>query len=204
LRHACRGETHKGAGGEAVEGCEEDDGYVASRGEPEAEDEDAGEETHDDHGVKAAYAIRDPAGKGTPEDGDGVEDGEHVGGEARAHAVGLGVEDDVVEGEEDAKEEEEGCENDEEEGELAQGRDELAEGPGCGIWGKAGADGEVGVNEEAEDEEGGGAHGPAEGGLGNEALDHDGEDDTAERGARDHDTVGKGPVLLEPGPYRGH
>jgi len=201
LRHACRGETHKRAGREAVEGCEEDDGDVASRGEPEAEDEDAGEETHEDHGIEAAYAIRDPAGKGTSEDRDGVQDGEHVGGEAHAHAVGLGVEDDVVEGEEDAEEEEEGCEDDEEEGELAQGGDELAEGPGCGVWGKAGADGEIGVDEKAKDEEGGGAHGPAEGGLVDEALDHDGEDYTTERRARDHDAEGKGAIFLEPGPY---
>lgn len=164
LRHARRGEAHEGAGGKAIEGCEEDDGYVATGGEPEAEDEDTGKETHGNHGIETAYAIRDPAGKGTPENRDGVEDGEQVGGEARAHAVGLGVEDDVIEGKEDTEEEEEGCEYEEEERKLAQGGDELVERPRFGAGGEAGADGEIGEDEKAEDEEGGGAHGPAEGG----------------------------------------
>lgn len=106
LGDARGGEADEGAGGKAVEGGEEDDGHVAARGEPEAEDERAGEEGHEDHGVEAAQLVGDPAGERAAEDGDRVQDGEHVGGQARAHAVCLGVEDDEVEGEEDAEEEE--------------------------------------------------------------------------------------------------
>lgn len=78
------------------------------------------------------------------------------------------------------------------------------EGPRFGAGGEAGADGEIGEDEKAEDEEGGGAHGPAEGGSDHQALEHDGEDHTAERRARGHDAEGKGSVLLEPSPHRGN
>lgn len=61
-----------------------------------------------------------------------------------------------------------------------------------------GADGEVGHDEEGQDEECAGSHGPREADLADEARDHDGEDDAAEGRAGCEDAERGAALLVEP------
>ena len=55
----------KGAGAEAIEGGEDDDGSVRAGGEPESEDNDAAEVGHYNHDVEAAEAVSEVSGENT-------------------------------------------------------------------------------------------------------------------------------------------
>ncbi len=70
MRDEGRGEGYEGAAAEAEEGGEEDVRDVAAGGEPEAEDQEGGEDGGGDHGVEAAGFVGDVAGDGAAEDGD--------------------------------------------------------------------------------------------------------------------------------------
>lgn len=65
-------ERNEGAATKAVESREEDDGDVASGGNPKGEHQDRAEVCSYDHGVKAAHAVGDVAGDCAAEDGDCV------------------------------------------------------------------------------------------------------------------------------------
>lgn len=53
----CRRESNAGTGTDTKESGEQDYGSVARSGQPEAEDHDSGECSHDDHHVEAAYFV---------------------------------------------------------------------------------------------------------------------------------------------------
>ena len=58
-------ESDAGAGTDTEESGEQDEGCVARGREPEAEDEDGGECTHDNHHIKAAYFVGKRIGDST-------------------------------------------------------------------------------------------------------------------------------------------
>ena len=67
-RDACaegRREPDTGAGSNTEESCEQDVGYITRGREPEAEDEDSGECSHNNHHIKAAYFVGKRIGDST-------------------------------------------------------------------------------------------------------------------------------------------
>lgn len=76
MREDRRAHGYEGAGGEAVEHAEDDDGRVAARGEPEGQHDDGAEEGGEDHGVVAPDSVGEDAGEDAAEDGGRVEDGD--------------------------------------------------------------------------------------------------------------------------------
>lgn len=63
---------------------------------------------------------------------------------------------------------------------------------------REGRDGEVTDDEEGEEDEGDGTHGPAEADHGDESVDHDGKCDAADAAAGGEDTVGGAALGCEP------
>jgi hypothetical protein len=68
LGDARGGDGDKRAGGEAIEGAEQDDGDGAAGGQPECQDKDRGEGGGGDQSVEATVAVGDDAGDDAAED----------------------------------------------------------------------------------------------------------------------------------------
>lgn len=63
-----RRESDAGTGANTEESGEQDNEYIARGWEPQAEDEDSGERSHDDHYIEAAYFVGERIGDSTAED----------------------------------------------------------------------------------------------------------------------------------------
>lgn len=204
LSDECRCETDVSARGEAKDDGKDDNAGCVLDGDPDDETEEGGDEGDDDHDVVATHLVGNDSGDDASEDAHGVEDGEEVGDQLLRHACGLGLEEDVVEGEEHSPHEEEEADDGDGQAGLLEAGNVLLEDERLGLRGQSRLDRQARDGQEEEEQKGHGTHHPGEADLLDHLVHHDGQNHAAHRGARDHDAKGRGAALEEPRHERRH
>ncbi|KAL8987484.1 MAG: hypothetical protein Q9177_003306 [Variospora cf. flavescens] len=111
----------------------------------------------------------------------------------------FGREDYEGEWQEHAEKEQERCEDDQGKRRIPEGIDEFHKAPRFWRRRQARSHGQVGVKQQPQQQESDTAHGPGETRAIDDTVDHDREDDAAERASGSHDAEGESAALEEPG-----
>jgi hypothetical protein len=104
----------------------------------------------------------------------------------------------IIDRDEDAVSETEEAAEEEEEFHLVEGLDHLSARHGLRAWRMESADGEIGDDEEEEDQKGADSHGPPIADLLDKMGDHDGEDDTTDTGTGGENAECSATLEIEP------
>lgn len=180
LGHERSDEGDVGAGAETEEGSKGNDSTLSLAGDPKGKDPDGCEIADKDKDVVLSNLVTQDTRDDTSKETGRVEDGDKVVDNAGLQTDLKRLDWKVVDRDIHAKGEEEETENDKHELWLTERLHHLSLAHVLGVRGVQSLDGEVGNDEQAENQEATGAHGPAKTNLLDHPANHDGEDNTTD------------------------
>lgn len=202
--HQRRNQRHVRARAETEQHGESNQRAIRVRRDPERQHPDTGQVADHHEDVVLSNLVTKNAREDTSKQRSSVEDSDKVLRQVRAHACLEGLHLDVVDRDKDAVCEEKETNDDANELELLERAQEHLLGDLLRTWGVVRADRQVGNDEQPQNHEGAGAHGPGISDLLDEPRDHDREDDAADGGAGREKAESGAALDVEPAVDRVH